>query len=134
MTNLKKLNASIAVLNQKLNNIHFNYKGDDFRGIHLFTEELYKIGLELYDDLSEKIVMQGEISPASFKEHLELSGIEEIEGKLFTKEEVSHIIVKDLTKIIEIANEVTSTSTIQPLLDEVFMVADKYRWIFKSII
>lgn len=134
MKQLKILNASVAVLNQKLNNIHFNYKGPQFREVHLFTEELYKEGLELYDELSEKIAMNGEIVPASFKEHLEITKIKELEGKRFDLKEVSEILVKDLTTIIKLCDKVDATATVQPLLDEIYLAADKYRWIFNSMV
>lgn len=134
ISNLKKLSATVAVLNQKLNNIHFNYKGEHFRSVHLFTEELYKEGLKLYDDLSEKISMQNQVVPASFKHHLELSVIDELDECPFGVREISRVLVNDLTLIIELGEKVESSSTIQPLLDEVFMIADKYRWIFKSMV
>ncbi len=134
ITNLMKLSATVAVLNQKLNNIHFNYKGEHFRSVHLFTEELYKEGLELYDDLSEKIAMQNQFVPASFKKHLELTEIQELGNEELDVKKVSQILVEDLSTIIELTERVETSSTIQPLLDEVFMVADKYRWIFKSMV
>lgn len=133
MKKLQILNSSIFVLNQKLNNIHFNYKGDNFRDIHLFTEEAYKIGLELYDDVSEKIAMNNAIVKASLSEHLNESKIEDLKGSKFTKGKVSNILVKDFTSLIKITKQVEGIETIQPLLDEVYMWADKYRWIFKSM-
>ena len=134
MKNIEKLNASIAVLNQKLNNIHFNYKGSNFREIHLFTEEFYNKNLELYDDLSEKIAMRNIVVKASFSEHLIDSEIDELKGIRLTKEEVSNTLVKDITTIINLAEKVETSSVIQPLLDEIYLTMDKYRWIFRSII
>ena len=134
MKKIEQLNATIAVLNQKLNNIHFNYKGDNFREIHLFTEDLYKKGLILYDDLSEKIAMRNIIVKASFSEHLNDSQIKELKGTRLSKKEISEVLVQDITKVIEVAKEVKTSPVIQPLLDEIYLVMDKYRWIFNSIV
>ena len=134
MKKLEQLNASIAVLNQKITNIHFNYKGDDFRDIHLYTEELYKIGLDLYDDISEKIAMRNLVVKASFSEHLAQSKIVELKGTRLSRAEVSKTLVDDLTTIIELCKEVNALPVIQPLLDEIYMAMDKYRWIFNSIV
>jgi starvation-inducible DNA-binding protein len=127
MEKLNKLNASIAILNQKLNNIHFNYNGKEFRTIHKLTEKLYKECLKIYDDLSEKISMRNMIVPASFSEYLKLSLLKEEKGRRFTHEEVVKIITFDLTTLIDFTKKIEVHAVVQPLLDEIFLVLDKYR-------
>lgn len=130
---LKVLQASLQVFYQKLNNIHWNVKGLEFFEIHEQTDKLYHEMIELIDGVAEKIVMNDGIALGSFKEILEISKINEIESKHFDYLEASKIIEQDLKTLIDVTNSVETSPTIQPLLDEIYMVCDKYKWQFGVI-
>ncbi|MCR8612882.1 MAG: hypothetical protein NC236_00145 [Mycoplasma sp.] len=134
---LEILTSSVWVFNQKLYNIHFNTQGNMFWDIHKMTEELYDKTTDLYDELGEKIAMFEKVVKASFNEHLTISNISDIPGKKFTGEEAVKIIVSDLEEIIRTTKEVPGGEeypTVQPLLDEIFLMADKYKWLFSSLL
>lgn len=130
---LKNLQASLQVFNQKINNIHWNVKGLEFFEIHEQTDKLYHEIIELIDGVAEKIVMNEGVALGSFGEILEISKIKEISSKNFNYLEAAKIIEDDLKILIDITNDVETSPTIQPLLDEIFMVCDKYKWQFGTI-
>lgn len=133
MTKLKILQASLQVFYQKLNNIHWNSIGLEFFEIHEQTEKLANEIHDLIDGVAEKIVMNDDFALGSFEEILKISKIKEINGKHFDYLESSKIISQDLKSLIKITNDVKASPTIQPLLDEIFMVCDKYQWQFGVI-
>lgn len=133
MKTLKTLQASLQVFYQKLNNIHWNSIGLEFFEIHEQTEKLANEIHDLIDGVAEKIVMNEDFALGSYEEILNHSKIQEINGKHFNYLEASKIIKDDLKQIIEITNDVKTSPTIQPLLDEIFMTCDKYQWQFGAI-
>ena len=131
---LKNMASSIAVFNQKLNSIHFNYKGNEFLSVHKLTEKLYKELLELYDLYSEKVVQLGGIAPGSLEEHLKRTFINEVKWKESSLQVIVKDISDDLTIFINKLQKMESFSTIDPLNDEFYLIADKYRWLIKAFI
>ena len=131
---LEELNSSVWVLTQKVKNIHFNLKGKKFYSLHKLTDELYAELEEQYDELSEKIAMTGEVVKASFTEHVANSKVEDTKGQKWSLESGANAIANDLTTLLGLTKELTEMDimTLQPVLDEVSMIADKYRWLFKS--
>lgn len=132
MNSLNKLLASVAVLKQKAQNLHWNVRGADFMPMHKLTQGLYE-GLDgLFDDIAEKIAMQGKLPFSRLEDYVKESILEEIEPKRFTTREVVEILVKDLKEIHEFAKKVETNQYIQPLLDEIFLFLDKQLWFFES--
>ncbi|MGL5438228.1 MAG: Dps family protein [Metamycoplasmataceae bacterium] len=127
---LKILQSSLIVFTNKVYSIHWNMKGKEFFSLHQATEDLFKDFSEFFDSIAEKIVMHGQLSVGTLKESLELSKIKEIPVKEFEAKELSEIIVKDLTTIIDLCDDVEGTNVIQPLLDEIYASSDKWRWKF----
>lgn len=131
--NLKVLQASLMVLTNKIYNIHWNMADPNFFSLHKNTEELFEDLTKFYDDVAEKIVMHKSLAIGTLKDQLKYSVIEEVEPKEFKSNEISKIIVKDLTTIIDLCDKVEGTNTIQPMLDEIYLSADKWRWQFSKI-
>lgn len=130
INSLKVLQASLQVFYQKLNNFHWNVKGLEFFEVHKQTEKLADEIHDLVDRVAEKIVMNESVALGSFQEILKYSKINEIKSKDFGYLEVAKNIKNDLTVIIELSDNVGTGSVIQPLLDEIYMLCDKYRWQF----
>ena len=129
---LNTLLASVAVLAQKANNAHWNVEGIDMMPYHKLTEEFYEGLLELVDEIAEKVRMQDELPFSTFAEYVQHSAIEEGVTKVWNSKEIAEVFTKDLDTLQGVTQKVPATDTIQPLLDEVYLFIDKYRWIFKS--
>ena len=100
-------------------------KTEHFFSLHKNTEHLFENLTKFYDDVAEKIVMNNNFAIGTLKEQLKYSVIEEIEPKEFGSQEISKIIAEDLTTIITLCDKVEATNTIQPMLDEIYLAADK---------
>ncbi len=131
--NLKVLQASLMVLTNKVYNIHWNMKTSLFFSLHKNTEDLFEDLTKFYDDVAEKIVMNQSLAIGTLKDQLKYSVIQEVEAKEFNSQEISKIIVVDLTTLINLCDKVEGTNTIQPMLDEIYLSADKWRWQFSKI-
>ncbi len=132
--NLKVLQASLMVLTNKIYNIHWNMKTSLFFSLHKNTEDLFEDLTKFYDDVAEKIVMHNELAIGTLKDQLKYSVIQEVEAKDFNSQEIAKIIVTDLTTLINICDKVEGTNVIQPMIDEIYLAADKWRWQFSKII
>lgn len=130
---LKKLQASLVVFNYKIYNLHWNVKDPHFFELHKNTEQLFEQLSELYDAVAEKIVMHGYLAIGTLQEALKLSAIKEIKEADFCLKTISKIVDEDLTTIISLCDDVKGTNVIQPLLDEIYLVTDKFRWMFKKL-
>ncbi|MDK2819783.1 MAG: DNA starvation/stationary phase protection protein [Mycoplasmataceae bacterium] len=131
---LKDLQASLMVLTNKIYNFHWNMKTEHFFSLHKNTEDLFEDLTGFYDDVAEKIVMLGDLAIGTLKDQLLYSKISEVKEKEFDQKEISKMIVKDLTIIIELCDKVEGTNVVQPMLDEIYMSADKWRWQFRKLI
>lgn len=120
------------VLTNKIYNFHWNMKTVNFFSLHKSTNDLFEELTEFYDEVAEKIVMLGDLAIGTLKDQLLYSKINEVKEKEFTHDEIAKTIVKDLTIIIKLCDEVEGTNIIQPMLDEIYMSADKWRWQFKK--
>jgi DNA-binding ferritin-like protein len=96
-----------------------------FFSLHKNTEDLFEDLTKFYDDVAEKIVMHNELAIGTLKDQLKYSVIQEVEAKDFNSQEISKIIVADLTTLIKLCDQVEGTNTVQPMLDEIYLSADK---------
>lgn len=82
MSNLKNIYlANLNVGITLLHNLHWNVVGPQFKAVHEYLEVLYDDAFEKFDEVAERMKMDGEMPAASVKEYLELSDIEELEVK-----------------------------------------------------
>lgn len=121
------------VLTNKIYNIHWNMKGKHFFELHKNTENLFETLTKFYDDVAEKIAMHNELAIGTLVNRLKYSKIKEIDAKHFEVKEISNIIVFDLLIIIDLCDNVDGTNLIQPMLDEIYLSCDKWRWQFKNL-
>lgn len=109
---MKKINlmntyvANLAILNNKLHNLHWNVIGVQFMPVHKFTEELYDDFFTKFDDVAEQIKILGFMPLATTKAYLEASSVEEIEPKEFGRKEVLEIVKSDLELMKNLATEI----------------------------
>ncbi|UWD34513.1 Dps family protein [Mesomycoplasma molare] len=133
VNSLKKIQSSLQVFYQKINNIHWNIKGLEFFEIHEETDKLKEEILEFVDQIAEKIVMKDQDALGSYKEILEYSFIKEIESRQFNYKESLEILIEDLIKILEFSENIEWSARVQPIFDEVLLSFDKWLWQFKAM-
>lgn len=129
---MNALVADLAVLNIKFHNLHWNVKGPRFVPVHEALEDMYNLFFAQYDDVAERMRMLGVYAPASLKEYLELTHIEELPQKDFTVEEVIHLVkasfehLKDEAKALRDASR--DDAVTQALCDDLESAYDKQIW------
>ncbi len=80
-----------------LHNLHWNVEGQSFVQVHQFLESLYDDAFAKYDEVAERIKMDGELPAASLKEYLEQTDITELEVRAYSIEEA----VREAGKYLE---------------------------------
>lgn len=97
---LNKYLSNQAILVTKLHNLHWNVVGEQFKPVHLYTENLYDAFFAGYDEVAEIIRQRGEFPAASMKEYLKLATIKEMpDSKEISDKEVLEIVYNDLLEM-----------------------------------
>lgn len=126
-----KLLATTAVFSQKVHNLHWNMNGPDFVDIHELSDKIYEGLNGFIDALAEKIIMQGGIPFSTMKDYLANTKIKETIKTSFSTKEAVKMMHKDLDAYCKLLSTIKNNEFTQPLLDEIIMFADKYRWFTK---
>ncbi len=103
---MQKYLSSLAVINAKLHNLHWNVEGKEFVPVHEFTESLYDDFFEKMDVVAEMMKMKKEMPLVKMEDYVENSVIEELSAKSFGCEEVLKIVEEDLKKMKKLATEI----------------------------
>ena len=99
---LNKYLANQAILVTKLHNLHWNVVGDQFKQVHLYTEDLYNTFFDGYDGVAEMIRQRGSFPAASMKEYLNIASIKEMpNSKAINDKDVLNIVYNDLLEMRE---------------------------------
>lgn len=88
--------SDLAVANAYLHNLHWNVKGPQFKSVHEYLESLYDQIFEMYDEVAERMKMDGVYPLANLKEYLEATDLKELET------EVDYTEKDALTKALEL--------------------------------
>lgn len=130
--NLNKLLSDLMVLYQKQRNYHWNMKGHNFMGLHVFLEKEYDAFAEHIDELAEVIRMKNEFPVSTFKEFLEHTQLKEGNFKL-SRDEMMKDIISDYETVL---NFVKSQETEDKNVDDLFVALTKHLekslWLMKS--
>lgn len=103
--------ANWSVLYTKLHNYHWFVTGPAFFELHEKFEELYDEAKATVDVAAERLLAIGGTPISSLKEFLEVTTLEEVNGKLSATEMVEELVADykkikaDLAKLIELAEE-----------------------------
>ena len=131
--------ASLAVLNVKLHNLHWNLRGGDFITLHKFTEELYEQAFKAYDAVAELLKMKQEFPLTSMKDYLENSIIAEAPSKHYTIPEVLEILLQDYDKMYIFAKEIrhiadeNGENSIVAAFDDYLAEYEKNLWFIRAM-
>ena len=129
--------ADWTVLYVKLHNYHWYVKGKDFFTLHEKFEELYTETATYIDDLAERMLALNGQPVATMKECLEISSIQEAEGKESAEQMVKKLyddfsnIAEGLKKGMELAAEVGDETTGDMLL-AIHQSIEKHNWMLKA--
>lgn len=103
---INHLLANLVVEYHKLQNYHWNIKGNDFFQVHLQLEEYYEEIQAMIDEVAESMLMEGYIPLGSLKEFIEYSSIQEAESKFFHSNYIFQEILNDFHLILDQVLEV----------------------------
>ncbi len=121
---LQKYLSNLGVLNVKLHNVHWNVVGNQFVGVHNFTEEIYDRFFEEFDAVAELLKMKDQYPLSTMTEYLEKTDIEEIKAKDFPFKEALDIVKKDLESMKALATDIRNTADEEGDFETVAMFED----------
>lgn len=135
---LNLLLANLNVFYRKLQNFHWNIKGNDFFVVHEKLEEYYNEINEQIDEIAEHILAKGCNVLATMKEYLEIAQIKEAESKKIDSNEVwkevlegLYILMENCKKIKEEAEKEGSYTT-SSIMDEYLIEYKKKCWMINQ--
>ncbi len=137
---LNQLVADIAVANVKFHNLHWNVVGERFKEVHEFAEELYDMLFEQYDEVAERVKMLDEFPPATLKEYLELTKIDELANKDYTVKETLTYLLEDIQYLKGLATEARNVADDEGDFGTVAMLEDvvgaycKHDWFIRTML
>jgi starvation-inducible DNA-binding protein len=101
-SNKSHLLAESYVLYLKTHNFHWNVTGPMFTTLHTLFETQYTELALAVDEIAERIRALGERAPGTYREFLELSGVNETDGTPKATEMIE-ILVADARRVIDTA-------------------------------
>lgn len=129
--------ADTYILYLKSQNFHWNVVDPRFHSLHEFFEDQYKELAEAVDLIAERIRALGERSPATMREFLELTRLQEPSQHHLTGDEMLKNLLKDHESIIQwLRPAIDQTNAIDSgtgdLLIERLRVHEKSAWMIRS--
>ena len=131
---LRQIEADANALFVKLHNYHWNIKGLQFYSVHEYTEKLYDMMSDVYDDTAERILQLGKKPILTMEEIAKTTKIEEEKGDSFDTKYVISAIIKDLQymltswkKLSDLADEAGDKAT-TAMADENIATLEKELW------
>ncbi|VEU59426.1 ferritin-like domain-containing protein [Mesomycoplasma neurolyticum] len=130
---LETLQSTLQIAYQNISNIHWHISGLHFFTIHKQTDKLRADILEFIDMTAEKLVMLHHNAIVDSKKIEQLSRIKE-DTSLSFKEDSTQLVVNYLEEILKLITSVTFSfsATVQPMIDEIILSLDKWRWQFEK--
>ena len=132
--------ANLNVFYRKLQNYHWNIKGEDFFDVHAKLEELYDDINEQIDEVAEHILIIDGQPLGTMNDYLEISQIKEAKNEKKFSREIFETILKDycilsenVTKIKEDADNEKKYAT-SALMDEYLLNFGKKVWMIKQFL
>lgn len=136
---LNKLLSNLNVFYRKLQNYHWNIKGNDFFTVHQKLEEYYDCVNKQIDEIAEHILVLGGQPLGRMKDYLQLSTIQEANNEKLTSDIIYKnvsadiaIILKSVKDIKKLAEEKTDFGT-SSLIDEYISDYSKKLWMLTQL-
>ena len=133
--------ADTYVVLMKTQNVHWNYVGSNFYGMHKMTEEQYLDMFEAVDKIAERIRAKGHNAPSGLSEYTSLSSIPSSEdttllnGNAMCQHliDANQALCKVLYETHEIAEHEKDTATAD-LIDERITQHESFIWMLSASI
>lgn len=95
--------ANLLTGNVLLHNLHWNVQGKAFKQVHEYLEFLYDDAFAKYDEIAERLKMDGVLPAATLKEYLDQTDLKELEVRAYSIEEALNEARKYLVHMKDLA-------------------------------
>lgn len=132
--------SNLNVFYRKLQNYHWNIKGEDFYNTHAKLEELYDDVNEQIDEIAEHILIIDGQPLGTMHDYLDIAQIQEAQNEKIFSRKIYETILKDYnilienaTKIKEDADNMNKHAT-SALMDEYLQDFEKKVWMIRQLL
>ena len=138
---INDLNLFLSNLNifyRKLQNYHWNIKGDDFFCVHAKLEELYNKINEQIDEIAEHILILNGNPLGTMADYLKIAQIKEASNEKIISREIFENILIDYNTLLENAIKIKQCAdkenkyATSALMDEYLLEYNKTIWMIKQ--
>ena len=132
--------SNLNVFYRKLQNYHWNIKGEDFFNTHEKLEELYEKINEQIDEIAEHILIIDGEPLGTLKDYLEITQIKEANNEKIFSKEIFENILKDYSILIENATKIKEDAdnekkyATSALIDEYLLDYGKKTWMIRQML
>ena len=125
--------SNLNVFYRKLQNYHWNIKGEDFFTVHAKLEELYDDINEQIDEIAEHILIIDGQPLGTMKDYLDTAQIQEASNEKICSNKIFETVLKDYNILIENATKVKEDADNDKKYDTSALM-DEYLQNFKKIV
>ena len=132
--------SNLNVFYRKLQNYHWNVKGEDFFTVHAKLEELYDDINEQIDEIAEHILIIDGQPLGTMKDYLGIAQIQEANNEKICSNKIFEAILKDYNILIENAIKVKEDAdndkkyATAALMDEYLQDFKKKVWMIRQML
>ena len=130
--------ANLNVFYRKLQNYHWNIKGEDFFNVHEKLEEYYNDVNEQIDEIAEHILIVDGQPLGTMSDYLEITQIKEAQNEKICSRKIFEAILKDYNILIENATKIKEDAdnekryATSALMDEYLQDFSKKVWMIRQ--
>ncbi len=132
--------ANLNVFYRKLQNYHWNIKGEDFFNVHAKLEEFYDDINEQVDEIAEHILIIDGQPLGTMNDYLEIAQIKEAQNEKKDSRSIFETILKDYCILVENATKVKEDAdnekkyATSALMDEYLLDYGKKVWMIRQVL
>ena len=138
LTDLNIYLSDLNVFYRKLQNYHWNIKGEDFFPVHAKLEEYYNGINEQIDEVAEHILSIGGEPLGRMKDYLDTTKLKEAENKKICSKEIFPELIKDFSTLLQdvvcikkTADEISEYKS-SALMDDMIEIYSKTLWMLNQ--
>lgn len=130
--------SNLNVFYRKLQNYHWNIKGEDFFNVHEKLEEYYNDVNEQIDEIAEHILIIDGQPLGTMSDYLEITQIKEAQNEKICSKKIFEAILKDYNILIENAAKIKEDAdnekryATSALMDEYLQDFSKKVWMIRQ--
>lgn len=130
--------ANLNVFYRKLQNYHWNIKGEEFFNVHEKLEEYYNDVNEQIDEIAEHILIIDGQPLGTMSDYLEITQIKEAQNEKICSKKIFEAILKDYNILIENATKIKEDAdnekryATSALMDEYLQDFSKKVWMIRQ--